>query len=57
MSSSISQLDRKLPDMTGWGEYRKANYFKTQLLIAKRYNKNATLPTYMQKEGNKYINK
>lgn len=57
MSSSISQLDRKLPDMTGWSEYRKANYFKTQLLIAKRYNKNATLPTYMQKEGNKYINK
>jgi hypothetical protein len=28
----------KEPDMTGWSEWRKENYKKTQMLLKKRYN-------------------
>lgn len=49
-----SRVDNKLPDMTNWSEYRKTNYFKTQLLLSKR-DGSKTLPRFMQEEARKYI--
>lgn len=35
---TVSHIDFKKPDMAGWSEYRKAEYNKTQRMLAKRWS-------------------
>lgn len=35
----LSQADTKKPDMTGWSEWRKEDYKKTQRLLKMRWNR------------------
>lgn len=48
-SLRLSQADKNAPDMTGWSEWRKANYEKGQRLLRMRYRNNP-LPQSMLDE-------